>query len=140
MIDGRRMRHLRMVGVVLSAGVLLSACHDSAPLDRGGQLYANLCQSCHHKDGHGARGLYAPLAGTPVAIGEPDEMIGWVLFGERPASLPRGQFVGAMPQFNFLSDADAAAVMTHVRSSFGNSASAIDAAAVARVRARHVGR
>jgi mono/diheme cytochrome c family protein len=119
---------------------MLSGCDKSTPLDRGSQLYANLCQSCHQKDGHGARGLYAPLAGTPVAIGDPDEMIGWVMYGERPASLPRGQFAGAMPQFNFLSDADAAAVLTHVRSTFGNTASAVDAATVAQVRARHAGR
>jgi mono/diheme cytochrome c family protein len=141
MSDSGSMRRALRGSVALSLSVLLCACHPSGgPVDRGTQLYATLCQSCHQRDGHGASGLYASLAGTPVPLGEPNELIAWVLYGERPASLPRGQYAGVMPQFNFLSDEDAAAVINHVRSSFGNAASAVDAAAVARVRANHAGR
>jgi mono/diheme cytochrome c family protein len=64
-------------------------------------------------------------------------MAAWVLYGVRPASLPRGGYSGVMPQFNFLSDADAAAVITYVRTSFSNAASPITAGEIAAVRARY---
>ncbi len=133
------------IAVVRAARLLLiamafagSACKGPESIDRGAQLYTNLCQSCHQSNGTGARGLYAPLAGTPVAVGDPKEMLGWVMYGIHPVSLPRGQFAGAMPQFNFLSDADAAAVTSYVRRSFGNHALAIEPNIVAEVRAAHV--
>lgn len=131
----RRMTRMALLGALAS---LLAAC-SQAPQDRGAQLYANLCSSCHHADGGGARGLYASLAGTPVPLGDPAQMLGWVMYGERPASLPKGQNVGAMPQFGFLSDSDAAAVTTYVRHSFGNSASPVTPELVAAVRAAHGG-
>ena len=126
-----RLVRLGFVTVTIAA----SACKGPEPGDRGAQLYANLCQSCHQKDGAGARGLYAPLAGTPVPNGDPKEMIAWIMYGVRPASLPRGQYSGAMPQFNFLSDADAAAVASYVRRSFGNHADPIIPEVVKDVRA-----
>jgi mono/diheme cytochrome c family protein len=119
---------------------VLAACGSPPPKDRGAQLYVGMCQSCHQSNGQGAKGLYAPLAGTPVPNGDPEEMISWIMYGDRPASLPRGQFSGAMPQFGFLSDQDAAAVVTFVRRSFGNHASEVTPDVVARVRARHAAR
>jgi len=116
----------------------LAACGSRSTQSKGEQLYTNLCQACHQKSGVGVRGLYAPLAGTPVAIGDGAVMLEWVMYGIRPASLPRGQYSGAMPQFNFLSDQDAAALLTYVRSSFGNSAPPVSVATVVRVRAAHL--
>ena len=128
---------LGLVALGLAALVALSACGSAPPQERGARLYAGMCQSCHQQNGQGAKGLYASLAGTPVAVGDPEEMLGWIMYGERPASLPRGQFSGVMPQFGFLSDQDAAAITTYVRHSFGNQASAVTPEVVARVRARH---
>ncbi len=124
----------------LALFAVLTACGSAPPKDRGAQLYVGMCQSCHQSNGQGAKGLYAPLAGTPVPNGDPEEMISWILYGDRPASLPRGQYSGAMPQFGFLSDQDAAAVATFVRRSFGNNASEVTPEVVARVRARHTAR
>ena len=102
----------------LALFAVLTACGSAPPKDRGAQLYVGMCQSCHQSNGQGAKGLYA----------------------HRPASLPRGQYSGAMPQFGFLSDQDAAAVATFVRRSFGNNASEVTPEVVARVRARHTAR
>jgi len=131
-----------VIGLIscVCVALFVGACKKPAPMDRGAALYETLCQSCHGRDGAGAHGVYAPLAGTPVPNGDPAKMLAWVLYGERPALLPRGQFAGVMPQFGFLSDEDAASVTTHVRHSFGNAAAPIDAAMVAAVRATHPGR
>jgi len=132
----------RAVVAVFAAGLLV-ACgggggNKAAPVP-GERLYALNCVACHQQHGEGVRGMQPPLAGTPVPVGDPSVLPAWVMFGERPASLPRGQYAGVMPQFAYLKDADLAALLTYVRSSFGNQASAITPEMVAAVRAAHRG-
>jgi mono/diheme cytochrome c family protein len=95
------------------------------------------CQSCHGAEGEGVRGMQPPLAGTPVPLGDAKVLLGWVMYGERPAVLPRGIYAGVMPQFGYLTDADLAALLTHVRASFGNKAAPVLPAQVAGVRRAH---
>ena len=81
--------------------------------------------------------MQPPLAGTPVPLGDADVMLAWVMYGQRPTVLPRGAYAGVMPQFAFLTDADLAALLTHVRSSFGNHATPITPEMVGAVRRAH---
>jgi mono/diheme cytochrome c family protein len=83
------------------------------------------------------RGLQPPLAGTPVAVGDPQQLLAWVMFGARPAALPRGVYGGVMPQFSYLSDAELATLLSYVRSSFGNQSAPVSAEMVAEARAAH---
>jgi mono/diheme cytochrome c family protein len=135
------MAALRLVFAAVLAAAALAACGSgggpATPPSPGARLYANNCLACHQKNGEGIPGVQPPLAGTPVPLGDPGELLGWVLFGERPASLPRGRYSGVMPQFGYLSDADLATLLTYVRSSFGNSAGAITPAMVDEARAAH---
>ena len=110
------------------------ASHPATPAER---LYATTCAACHRPDGSGIDGVQPPLAGTPVTIGEPAQLLGWVMYGRRPATLPRGGYAGIMPQFSYLSDEDLALLLTHVRTSFGNHAAAVTPAMVAAARAAH---
>lgn len=109
----------------------------ATPPSPGARLYASNCLACHQKNGEGVPGVQPPLTGTPVPVGDPGELLGWVLYGERPPSLPRGRYSGVMPQFGYLSDADLATLLTYVRSSFGNAATPITPAMVAEARAAH---
>ena len=119
----------------------LAACDGSRPDGSpGARLYASNCLACHQANGEGVPGVQPPLAGTPVPAGDAAALLGWVMFGERPAALPKGQYSGVMPQFGYLSDADLAALLTYVRSSFGNRAAPVTPAMVAEVRAAHRGR
>ena len=88
-------------------------------------------------NGEGVRGMQPPLAGTPVPLGDTDVLLGWVMYGKRPVVLPRGAYAGVMPQFAFLTDADLAAVLSHVRTSFGNHAPPVTQQQVAAVRRAH---
>ena len=123
----------------------LAACAPDGPVGSAARraatpaerLYATTCAACHRADGSGIEGVQPPLAGTPVAVGEPTELLGWVMYGRRPATLPRGGYAGNMPQFSYLSDEDLAAILTHVRTSFGNHAAAVTPAMVAAARAAH---
>lgn len=102
---------------------------------RGAEVYARHCAACHQSDGRGLAGRQPSLAGSATTVGDPAELLAWVMFGERPAGLASTRSVVVMPNFAWLSDEDLAAVLSHVRSDFGNAAPAVDPAAVAAVRA-----
>jgi mono/diheme cytochrome c family protein len=102
--------------------------------DLGKVLYSQNCVPCHRDDGKGVAGVYPSLAQSPVANGDPAQLVGWVLAGKRPASMPAGRYSAQMLQFGWMKDAQAAAVLSYVRSHFGNSAPPLDAATVAAVR------
>jgi len=103
-----------------------------ATVDRGAGLGEDLCAACHQGDGRGITHVYPSLAGSPVALGDAVPLVRWVVRGERPASMPAGRYSSAMPSFGWLGASDTAAVLSHVRSHFGNHSPALDAAAVAR--------
>jgi mono/diheme cytochrome c family protein len=102
--------------------------------DRGATLYAQNCVPCHREDGKGVQSVYPSLAQSPVANGDPAELIRWVLTGKRPASMPSGRYSTQMLQFGAMKDEDAAALLTYVRSHFGNSSPPVQAATVAAAR------
>jgi len=129
---------LPRVFVVLLAAAAGACTHGGAPqagagaADRGAQLFSGGCVACHQADGHGIANVYPNLEGSAVVLGDPAVLARWVIKGERPQSMPPGRYAALMPAFGWLKDADAAALLTYIRSSFGNHATAVDAAAIAR--------
>jgi mono/diheme cytochrome c family protein len=102
----------------------------SAARERGASLFDGNCAACHQADGRGLPGVYPPLAGSPVVLGDPRAFDLWVVEGKRAASMTPGRYTATMPQFGWLKAADAAALLTFLRSSFGNAAPAVDAAMI----------
>jgi mono/diheme cytochrome c family protein len=102
----------------------------------GGAVFKAKCVVCHQSDGKGLPGVYPTLIGSDFATGDPTIPIRIVLNGfQGPIERGGAQFNGVMqPWGNALSDQEIADVLTYVRSSWGNSAAEIDAAAVAAVR------
>jgi mono/diheme cytochrome c family protein len=98
----------------------------------GARIYSGNCVPCHQESGTGIAGVYPSLAGSPVVLGDPGELALWVIRGQRPLSLPAGRYPTQMLQFGWMKPADAAALFSYLRSSFGNSAAPVDAAAVAK--------
>ncbi len=103
--------------------------------DRGARLYSAHCIACHQRDGKGLGEAQPALAGSATVAGDPGKLIAWLLFGTRPETNRATRSVVVMPQFAWLDDEDLAAVLTHIRTSFGNSQAAVTAADVAAVRA-----
>ncbi|HEX3396119.1 MAG TPA: cytochrome c [Steroidobacteraceae bacterium] len=131
--------------VPLGLAVLLGACQQSdssassgasAPggADRGAALYAQNCVPCHRENGDGVPKVFPSLGGSPAVVGDPVELAAWVLSQKRPASIPPGRYPTQMLLFGWMSDADAAALLTYIRSHFGNSAPPVDAAMIAKSR------
>jgi mono/diheme cytochrome c family protein len=81
-------------------------------------------------------GTFPPLAGNPVATGDPARVIHIVKDGlTGPVSVKGATYDGAMPAWGqTLSSSEIAAAITYVRSAWGNSAGGVTPAEVAATR------
>lgn len=131
------------ISLLCLAGALAAGCGsgspDGAAPTRGAVVYATHCASCHQRNGRGLGNTQPPLAGSVTVNGDPQVLIAWTLHGKRPTTLPPRRGLAVMPQFAWLSDDDVAAVLTHIRGSYGNAAAPVTAAEVAAVRAAATG-
>ncbi len=105
--------------------------------EAGKKVYDQYCIVCHQVDGQGVPNAFPPLSGTEYVTGDTDRLIGIVLNGLNGEIEVKGQvYNGVMVAHDFLTDQEVADVVTYVRSSFGNSASAVTPEQVAAVRAQ----
>jgi mono/diheme cytochrome c family protein len=102
----------------------------------GAAVYASRCVACHQASGAGLPGVFPPLAGSEWVAGKETTLVALVLHGASGAlTVKGGSYNGAMPAFGAqLQDAELAAVLTHVRSQWGNAAAPVSADTVAAVR------
>lgn len=110
---------------------------DNAAQSLGAKLYNKNCASCHQTNGKGISGSIPPLAGSALANSEDvTKPIRIVLHGFRGAIERNGvKYNGVMqPWHSVLSDEEIAAVLTHVRTSWGNQGGEVSTDDVARVR------
>ncbi len=112
------------------------AANDSA-MQAGAAIYKDNCAVCHRDTGMGEAHLFPRLAGSAmVQSNDPTTLAHVVLHGTRAVSTSSMPTAPAMPAFDWrLSNAQAAAVLTYIRNSWGNAAPAVPAAAVASLRA-----
>ncbi|WP_314154488.1 cytochrome c [Rouxiella badensis] len=107
----------------------------------GSLLYMNNCSACHRIDGKGYTKSFPALAGNTAVMGDdPSSLINIVLAGAK-TPVTRESITGlTMPDFAWrLNDQQVADVVTFIRSSWGNSASAVNAEEVAKLRKQSVG-
>ena len=106
-----------------------------AQMRAGREGYAVNCAACHGFDGKGSA-LFPPLAGNANELQVRDDTIARVvLAGTRAAGTARAPTAPAMPSFAWkLSNQQAADILTYVRNTWGNSAPAVSAETVERVR------
>ncbi len=125
------------------APLAASAVAQSAtPAIDGGQIFAARCVACHQASGSGLPGVFPPLAGSEWVNGDPKTVARIALLGVTGSITVEGKsYSGAMPPFGaMLSDAEIAAVLSHVRSSFGNHAPALTPELVKTERDRYASR
>ncbi len=107
----------------------------------GAAVYGKICASCHQGNGKGLPGVYPALAGSALAQGEPTAPLRIILHGFQGKINRNGkEYNGVMQPWGSLSDQEIADVLTFVRASWGNTGGAVDAAAVADVRAKTKGK
>ena len=106
-------------------------------LPDGKQVYSTTCAACHQVTGEGTAGVFPPLAGSEWVTGDDAKVVRILLNGVTgPIEVAGETYNGMMPPWGgTLKDADIAAVLTYVRSAWGNKAAPVTAAKVASIRA-----
>lgn len=114
----------------------------AAPEVRGDQVFAGVCQPCHQAHGYGIPGQYPPLAGSEFLLQDSETPIRVLLHGLAGPIIVKGRPINnRMPAFqDRLSNEEIAAVLTWVRTQWGNSAPAVSAAEVDSIRQKTAGR
>jgi mono/diheme cytochrome c family protein len=107
----------------------------AASLTRGAVVYKNVCITCHQADGGGVPNMNPPLIKTEYVLGDKTRLAHIVLAGlAEPIEINGDDYKQHMPAQNYLTDQQVADVLTYVRNSFGNKASAVQVAEVKAVR------
>jgi mono/diheme cytochrome c family protein len=97
----------------------------------GKRLYASKCAACHQATGLGIAGAFPPLVGAEWVMGDEKTLSNILLHGVVGELEVKGvKYQGAMPAWNTLSDDEIAAVLTYIRSDWGNKAAPVSAATI----------
>jgi len=106
-----------------------------AQMRAGRDGYEINCAACHGPDGKGST-LFPPLAGNPNVLQVRDAtIVRVVLAGARGAATAKAPTAPAMPSLGWkLSNQQTADILTYVRNNWGNSAPAVSAETVERIR------
>jgi mono/diheme cytochrome c family protein len=105
----------------------------------GKRLYTQNCIVCHQANGMGVAGQFPPLAGSEWVLGDgkhaENHLVMLLLNGLQGPFQVKGQlYNNAMVPWKQLTDDQIAAILTYIRSDWGNNASPIDSAFVAKIR------
>lgn len=107
---------------------------DETDLPLGGKLYNIFCSVCHQRNGKG-NDRFPPLDGTEFVTGDKTTLISIILNGLRGEIIVKGRsYNNRMPKLHMLKDDEIAEILTYIRQSFGNDASAVSTEEVAAVR------
>jgi mono/diheme cytochrome c family protein len=112
-----------------STSTVAAATTAAAAGPDGAAIFASRCASCHQATGAGVPGVFPPLAGSEWVKGDAKTVARILLLGiSGKIDVSGTTYNGTMPAFgNSLSDAEIAAVASHVRGSFGNKEAALTA-------------
>lgn len=105
---------------------------DDGPIDEAvmasGKIQYMVCAACHGQQGEGVPNLGPPIAGSEWVTGPVSNLIRIQLRGlEGPITVAGKEynFPAGMAALNYQNDEQIAAVLTYIRNSFGNKASAV---------------
>jgi mono/diheme cytochrome c family protein len=128
---------------VLAIGLMSQTKKPAAPAQGGGQasiargksVYMEQCLSCHQADAGGVQGMNPSLIKAKFVLGDKATLVKIVLNGLTGVEIDGDSYNGVMAPHTDLTDQQIADVLTYIRNSFGNKASAITPAQVKAIRA-----
>jgi len=128
--------YLKDTGAASAAAKPAPLAATSNAMVAGAAIYKDSA-ACHKDNGSGEKQLFPKLAGSAlVQSDDPITLAHVVLSGTRAVSTVGAPTGPAMPAFDWrLNDGQVAAVLTYIRNSWGNAATAVPASAVADQRA-----
>lgn len=109
------------------------------PMALGKKVYNGNCANCHQATGEGQPGKYPPMGGSEWVVGSKERLAAIILHGLNGPVTVRGSSYGTDQMAAWggvLSDKKIADVMTYIRGSWGNTASAVKPEEVAAARTK----
>ncbi len=105
-------------------------------LSLGAKIYDDHCVQCHQSQGQGVPDAYPALANNrAVLLNDPTNLVQSVLYGGYPVATALNPRPFGMPPYILtLEDREIAAVLTHLRTQWGNQASEVTPLQVNRIR------
>lgn len=102
----------------------------------GSAIFQAKCVACHQANGQGIPGVFPPLAASEWVTGKPEILANILLHGINGKINVKGtDYNGQMPAFkDLLKDDELTAVLSYIRSDWGNKAEAIDETLIKNVR------
>ncbi|HVV04592.1 MAG TPA: cytochrome c [Puia sp.] len=122
-------------GAMALALVFMSQTGKSS-IARGREVYLQQCLACHQADGSGVEGTNPSLVKAKYVLGDKKMLVRIILKGMQGVDIDGESYHNVMAPHADLTDQQIADVLTYVRSSFGNKASAVRAAEVKAVRVK----
>jgi mono/diheme cytochrome c family protein len=122
----------RIASAAMGIAMLLAAAQAAAG-DEGERLFATNCAVCHMADGAGSPSLAPPLRGEVwkrLGARAPEYLSGVMISGLVGLPLDGVRYAAAMPPWIQLSDAQLAAIGTHVLKKLNGSKTAVTPAQV----------
>lgn len=109
-----------------------------AIMARGKQVYLEQCLACHQADAGGVENMNPPLIKTKQILGDKTTLVKIVLNGLTGDLEVNGEnYHNVMAPHSDLTDQQISDVLTYVRNSFGNKATAVTPAEVKAIRAKN---
>jgi mono/diheme cytochrome c family protein len=107
----------------------------AASMAGGKALYLKYCLTCHQADGGGVQNMNPPLVKTSYVLGDKATLVSILQNGfKEEVEINGDTYSNNMPSFSYLTDKEIADVLTFVRNSFGNKASAVTLKEVSTLR------
>ena len=100
---------------LIRAGLIAGLAAFPAAAEDGASLYADHCAVCHQAGGDGVPYMQPSLIASPRLSGDADDLIAFLLYAEGSGE---GDWANVMPQFDYLTDEEAAAILTYTREEF----------------------
>jgi len=109
------------IGVFIIASSFVQKYDLPKSIERGKEVYALYCMSCHMEDGNGTTDVYPPLANTDYLKKPVETLINIVLLGQsEEITVNNNKYNWEMLPLNYLSDEQIADVLNYARNSWNN--------------------
>lgn len=110
-----------IVGVFLISIVLRQDSELEASMERGSEIYADFCVTCHKGNGEGTAYTCPPLAKSDFLMSNREKSIRGIKYGQRGELLVNGVIYNNVMDPLGLEDDEIADVMNFILNSWGNS-------------------
>lgn len=106
--------------------------NNPTPLEKGRNIYAANCQTCHQSNGEGVQGAFPPLKGSPIVLGDNIEQYVDIVMNGYDAREEYGVMPAVGKNMKFSAE-DLTALINYERASWGNSGKPVSLAEVQKI-------